>query len=467
MTLIQSIAGIRGTLGGKPGEGLTPVDIVLFTGAYGMWLRHRNQEGPIRVVVGRDARTSGMMVNNIVLGTLQAMGIDVVDAGMAPTPTVAMGVGFHQAHGGIIITASHNPKNWNALKFLNEDGEIVTGEQGQQIFSFMGPEKLDFSPVEKFGSYSFDEGMLETHIEKIISLPLVDRDAIAAAGFTVAVDAVNSIGGVALPLLLEALGVKKVIEVFCEADGLFSHNPEPLPENLGELSETVRQNKVHVGFAVDPDVDRLAIICEDGEFFGEEYTLVSVADYVLSRTPGSTVSNLSSTLALKDLTESFGCRYYSSAVGEVNVVALMKKTNAVIGGEGNGGVIYPPLHYGRDALLGAALFLTHLAKFGKSCTALRKKYPEYVISKNKVELPSDIDMQLVFDKIAAKYEKQPRDHTDGIKICFDKEWVHLRRSNTEPIIRIYAESDHPVKAENLAEKIKLDIRELLRGEPED
>jgi phosphomannomutase len=467
MTLIQSISGIRGTLGGKPGEALTPVDIVQLSGAFGMWLKSRNPEAAIFVVVGRDARTSGGMVNQLVLGTLQALGINVIDGGLTTTPTVAMGVLSHKACGGIVITASHNPKNWNALKFMNEAGEIVTASQGEEIQAFMAPEKLHFAPVDKLGKYRFDKSMLEKHIGKILDLPAVDAAAIAAAGFTVAVDGVNSGGGVAMPLLLKALGVKKIVEVYCEPNGLFPHNPEPLPENLGELSQEVIQHNAHLGFAVDPDVDRLAVVCEDGEFFGEEYTLVAAADYILEQTPGHTVSNLSSTQALKDITLKRGHQYFSSAVGEVNVVERMKDCGAVIGGEGNGGVIYPPLHYGRDALLGAALILSSLARSGISCTALRKRFPEYYISKNKVELPSDINMQKILEQVATKYHKQPVDSTDGIKVWFDREWVHLRRSNTESIIRIYAESDHPVKADNLAEKIKGDIREFLKGDPED
>jgi phosphomannomutase len=467
MTLIQSISGIRGTLGGKPGETLSPVDIVQLTGAFGMYLQNLYPDKTLKVVIGRDARTSGLMVARLVIGTLQAAGIHVVDTGITTTPTVAMAVPFHEAQGGIVITASHNPRNWNALKFLNVSGEIVTASEGCEIQSWMSPDKLVFSPVEKLGSYSFDEGSLEMHIEKIISLPAVDTEAIGAAGFVVAVDGVNSSGGTAMPLLLEALGVKKVVEVYCEPNGIFPHNPEPLPENLGELSQAVIQNNAHLGFAVDPDVDRLAIISEDGEFFGEEYTLVAVADYILDISPGNTVSNLSSTHALKDITEKRGLHYFASAVGEVNVVEAMKKNGAVIGGEGNGGVIYPPLHYGRDALLGAALFLSSLARSGKTCSALRKKFPEYYISKNKVELPSDIDLRNIMEQVASKYRKQPVDRTDGIKISFDREWVHLRRSNTESIIRIYAESDHPVKAENLAEKLIIDIREFLKGELEE
>lgn len=467
MTLIQSISGMRGTLGGRPGESLTPLDVVQFCGAFGMWLKDRNPEGNISVVVGRDARTSGMMVSQLVFGTLQALGIDVVDAGLAATPTVAMGVPHCKASGGIVITASHNPKNWNALKFMNEAGEIVTADQGCEIQACMSHERMRFTTVDKIGKYRSDESLLEMHIGRILELPAVDAGAIASAGFTVAVDGVGSVGGIAMPALLKALGVKKVVEVYCEPDGLFPHNPEPLPENLGELSEAVIKHNAHLGFAVDPDVDRLAIISEDGEFFGEEYTLVAAADYVLEQTPGNTVSNLSSTQALRDITLKRGFEYFPSAVGEVNVVRLMKESGAVIGGEGNGGVIYPPLHYGRDALLGAALFLSSLARSGGSCSGLRKRFPEYYISKNKVELPSDTDMEKILGLVAAKYRKQPVDQTDGIKLWFDREWVHLRRSNTEAIIRIYAESDHPVKANNLAEKLKTDIREFLKGDPDD
>ncbi len=467
MTLIQSISGMRGTLGGKPGEGLTPVDIMRFTGAYGMWLKSRPSAKPRTVVIGRDARISGPMVSNIVSAVLQAMGIHVIDGGVIPTPTVAMGVSFYGAHGGIIITASHNPKHWNALKFLDARGEFLKLSEAAEVQQYMDMDLFVFATLEKLGKYSQDDGLLAMHIERILSLPLVDTAVIKAADFKVVVDAVNSCGGSSVPLLLKALGVTKVVEVFCQENGHFPHNPEPLPENLVELSQQVITTNAHLGFAVDPDVDRLAIVCEDGDFFGEEYTLVAVADYVLSQNPGNAVSNLSSTQALKEVTESHGGIYFASAVGEANVVEVMKKYDAVIGGEGNGGVIYPPLHYGRDALVGIALFLTSLAKSKLSCTAFKKKLPEYYISKNKVELPADTNMDEIFSKLEKKYGKQPKDMTDGIKIWFDKEWVHLRKSNTEPIIRIYAESNNMVTAENLSRKIILDIRELLKEEVED
>lgn len=458
---------MRGTLGGKPGEGLSPVDIMRFTGAFGMWLKSKFPTDRIAVVIGRDARTSGPMVNMIVTGTLQAMGIDVIDGGVVSTPTVSMGVIHHKAQGGIVITASHNPRNWNALKFFDNFGEFLKAGQARELQQYMQMDTFEFATIDNLGRYTFDEDMLEMHLEKILALPLVDVDAIRAARFTVVVDGVNSCGGTSVPLLLATLGVAKTIEVYCEPNGHFPHNPEPLPENLVELSQQVVKNNAHIGLAVDPDVDRLAIVCQDGEFFGEEYTLVAVADYVLSHTPGNTVSNLSSTQALKEVTLKYGGTYYSSAVGEANVVEEMKKREAVIGGEGNGGVIYPPLHYGRDALAGIALFLTCLAKSGKTCTVLKKKFPEYHISKNKIELPEETDMAMIFKKLEKKYHKQPQDTTDGIKLWFDREWVHLRKSNTEPIIRIYTESDNMVKAENLAEKIIFDIKEFLKGTDED
>ncbi len=466
MVLIKSISGVRGTIGGKPGKGLTPVDIVEITCGYSKWLKSRFSGNKIKVVVGRDARQSGEMVNKILTSALQFYGIDVIDGGLCSTPTVEFAVKEYKANGGIIITASHNPKNWNALKLLNENGEFLTASDGNEVLDFSASGDFDFAPFEKIGTYNIDESLTERHIERILSLPIVDADAISNAKFTVAVDAVNSVGGIAMPILLEALGVQKVIEVYCEPNGIFPHNPEPLPEHLNELSSQVVQNKADVGFAVDPDVDRLAIISENGEPFGEEFTLVVVADYVLQNYVGklpATVSNLSSTQALADVTEKHGGKYYASPVGEVNVVQKMKEVNAVIGGEGNGGVIYPQMHYGRDALTGAAIFLTYLAKSGKKCSSLRKTLPDYIISKNKIELPDEVDIDNILLKISNRYSKYKLNTEDGIKIFFDKEWVHLRKSNTEPIIRIYSESDSEVKAENLAKKLIRDISETLRG----
>jgi len=461
MTLIQSISGIRGTLGGKPGTGLTPVDVVKFSGSYGMWLKSRFTSTRIKVVIGRDARMSGPAIGRIVSSVLQSLGIDVIDAGLTTTPSVAMGVEIFNAQGGIIITASHNPNNWNALKLLNEYGEFLTQAQSEEMLNFQDFEQFDFATFEHFGTYSKEECLVEMHIEKILKLPLVNVDAIRSANFRVVVDAVNSSGGIAIPMLLEALGVRQVHEMYCEPNGNFPHNPEPLPENLTELSSEVINQKAHLGIAVDPDVDRLALVCEDGEMFGEEYTLVSVADYVLSHTPGNTVSNLSSTQALAELTQGYGYEHFYSAVGEVNVVQAMKKHNAIIGGEGNGGVIYPALHYGRDALVGIALFLSHLALSKKSCSILRKRYPAYHISKSKIEMPADVDLESILQKIIERYSRHPITLTDGVKIHFEKEWIHLRRSNTEAIIRIYCESDSIVKAENLGKKMVSDIRELL------
>lgn len=462
MTLIKSISGIRGTIGGKPGESLTPIDIMKFSGAYGTWLKKRFPDKNLHVLIGRDARISGKMVNKIVVSVLQSMGINVLDAGLVPTPTVGIGVREYECDGGIILTASHNPKQWNALKLLNENGEFLDSEEGNEMLSYADFEKFHFVGIEKMGTYVRKEDALEMHIEKILDLELVDPDAIGAAGFHVAIDCVNSVGGIAVPTLLEALGVKKITELYCEPNGHFPHNPEPLPEHLNVLSEEVAKTNANAGFAVDPDVDRLAIVSNNGEMFGEEYTLVSVADYVLQQKMGNTVSNLSSTQALKDVTLKHGGEYFSSAVGEINVVKKMKEVGAVIGGEGNGGVIYPPIHYGRDALTGIALFLTHLAKSGKTCVALRNSLPGYNISKHKIELSSGIDLTDILNKIGEQYKKQQTDTTDGLKIYFDKEWVHLRKSNTEPIIRIYAESDSDVKSENLARKIMNDISELIR-----
>ncbi len=467
MTLIKSISGIRGTIGGKAGESLSPVDILNISLAYGSFIQKRFPGENLKVIIGRDARVSGELVNSIIWSGLMSLGIDVVDGGLATTPTIEMAVKDLSANGGIIITASHNPKNWNALKLLNENGEFLSKEDGEEVLRLSDEGDFTFSPVDKLGKYDTDESLLESHIQSIIDLPLVDTDLIEQAGFTIVIDCVNSVGGIALPEVLKAIGVKKVVELYCEPNGIFPHNPEPLPEYLTELSSEVVRNKAHLGFAVDPDVDRLAIISEDGEAFGEEYTLVAVADYILQNKAGSTVSNLSSSLALKDITEKHNCQYFASAVGEVNVVEKMKEVNAVIGGEGNGGVIYPDLHYGRDALAGIALFLTYLAKTGKSCSALKNTLPEYHISKNKIELPSDLNIDEVMDSIAERYKKYEINRTDGIKIIFDSEWVHLRKSNTEPIIRIYSESNSLVKAEHLSDKLKADIREIIKGEEEE
>jgi len=465
MTLIKSISGIRGTIGGKSGDGLNPLEVVKFTGAYASFITDSKLTG--KVVVGRDARMSGDMVNKIVCGTLMSMGIDVIDIGLTTTPTVEIAVIELQALGGIIITASHNPKNWNALKLLNSKGEFLTNEEAADFIKIAEKNDRVYAEVNAIGKYSVNDTMIDLHIKKILDLPLVDTEAIKKAKFNITIDCVNSTGGIAVPRLLKALGVTDVHELYCTPDGKFPHNPEPLPENLGSLSESVVKNNSNVGFVVDPDVDRLAIVCEDGEMFGEEYTLVSIADYVLSNTPGNTVSNLSSTSALRDVTKKHGKEYFTSAVGEVNVVEMMKKKNAVIGGEGNGGVIYPELHYGRDALLGIALFLTHLAKSKCSCSSLRTKYPDYFISKNKIEAGADVDIYKILEQIKEKYKNHPVNTADGVRIDVNEGWVHLRRSNTEPIIRIYAESDSMSKAETLAKKLLGDIRELLNNNQED
>lgn len=465
MPLIKSISGIRGTIGGKSGEGLSPLEVVKFTGAYASFIS--DPKNRCKVVVGRDARISGDMVNQLVCGTLMSMGIDVIDIGLTTTPTVEIAVTELQARGGIIITASHNPKNWNALKLLNSKGEFLTNQEAADFLKIAEKNNPVFADANDLGKYSVNDTLIDLHIEKILKLPLVDIEAIKKAKFNVTIDCVNSTGGIAVPRLLKALGVTDVCELFCLPDGKFPHNPEPLPENLGTLSESVVKNKSHVGFVVDPDVDRLAIVCEDGEMFGEEYTLVAVADYVLSNTPGNTVSNLSSSSALRDVTKKYGKEYFTSAVGEVNVVDVMKKKKAVIGGEGNGGVIYPELHYGRDALLGIALFLTHLAKSKCTCSTLRTKYPDYFISKNKIEADSDVDIYKILDQIKEKYKNHPVNTADGVRIDVEEGWVHLRRSNTEPIIRIYAESDSMVKAQTLAKKLLNDIRELLNNNPLD
>ncbi|HEY1040751.1 MAG TPA: phosphoglucosamine mutase, partial [Bacteroidia bacterium] len=448
---------------GKPGEGLSPIDVVKFASAYGAWLVKRNSGNKVSVVIGRDARISGTMVNQLVCGTLTGLGIDVTDLGLSTTPTVEMAVPHYKAQGGIILTASHNPKQWNALKLLNEKGEFINDQDGKEVLA-LAETTIEYAQVTAIGTYTETGDFINEHIEKILALPYVDIEAIKARKFKVVVDAVNSTGGIAVPRLLKALGVTEITELYCEPDGNFPHNPEPLPENLRDLSKTVIKNKADVGISVDPDVDRLALVCEDGEMFGEEYTLVAVADYVLKmKKGGNTVSNLSSTRALRDITEKAKGKYSAAAVGEVNVVTKMKETDAVIGGEGNGGVILPELHYGRDALAGIAIFLTHLAKYGKSVSMLRSTYPDYHISKNKIELTPEIDVDKVLEKVKTKYEKQPVNTVDGVKIEFDKEWVHLRKSNTEPIIRIYSESASQTTAENLAKKIIEDIKEIIKN----
>lgn len=461
MALIKSISGIRGTIGGKTGENLSPLDIVKFTAAFGTLIKKK--KGQTKVVIGRDARPSGEMVSALVTSTLQALGIDVIDLGLSTTPTVEIAVPLEEAAGGIILTASHNPVQWNALKLLNEKGEFISGKDGEEMLKVADKEDFDFAPVTKLGSYSKNDTYLQKHIDLILQLPLVDINAIKAKGFKVVLDAVNSSGGIAVPLLLKALNVT-VKELYCEPTGHFPHNPEPLPEHLMDICQEIKKGKYDLGIVVDPDVDRLALISEDGTPFGEEYTLVAVADYVLNagkKKKGNTVSNLSSTRALRDVTEKAGGEYFAAAVGEVNVVTMMKECSAVIGGEGNGGVIYPDLHYGRDALVGIALFLTHLAKSNMPVSRLRATYPNYIISKNKIELTPTINVDQVLEEIKTKYKKQPLNTIDGVKIEFDKEWVHLRKSNTEPIIRIYAESDLEIKAENLAKKIIADIKEII------
>ena len=439
MSLIKSISGIRGTIGGKIGEGLTPFDIVKFVSAYSEYIKKSTSNDSLKIVVGRDARISGDMVHKLVVGTLMGMGFDVIDIGLATTPTTEIAVTKEKANGGIILTASHNPKQWNALKLLDSNGEFLDAKAGEEILILAEKDDLIFAEVDKIGLVT-SKDYLQSHIQEVLSLKLVDVDAIKKANFCVAIDCVNSIGGIAIPELLSALGVTEVHKVNCEPHGNFAHNPEPLPEHLTDLSTLIKKKKADVGFAVDPDVDRLAIICENGEPFGEEYTLVSIADYVLSHTIGNTVSNLSSTRALRDVTNKHGGKYTPAAVGEVNVVAKMKETNAVIGGEGNGGIIYPASHYGRDALVGIALFLTHLAKYGDKVSKLRKTYPSYFMSKQKIELTPQINTNQVLLAIKEKYNSENIIDIDGIKIEFKDKWVHLRESNTEPIIRIYSEA---------------------------
>lgn len=461
MALISSISGIRGTIGGQQGESLSPLDIVKFTAAYGTWILQSKQ--PKKIVLGRDARITGAMVRNLVVGTLQSVGLDVIDIGLATTPTVELAVEQEKAGGGIILSASHNPKQWNALKLLNAKGEFISRAAGEIILSLTKEQQFDFAKASKVGKVVVKDSYLQSHIDQILALDLVDVEAIKAKNFKILVDGVNSVGGIAVPELLRQLGVEEVIELYCEPTGKFAHNPEPLPANLATVANEVKRKGVDLGIVVDPDVDRLAIINEDGSMFGEEYTLVSIADYVLKHKKGNTVSNLSSTRALKDVTQKAGCTYHASAVGEVNVVAKMKEVNAVIGGEGNGGIILPSLHYGRDALVGIALFLSHLAHYGKSCSLLRSSYPNYHISKNKIELTPDIDVDNILQKLQHKYKHQPINTIDGVKIDFDGDWVHLRKSNTEPIIRVYAESMSEVTAEGMVRRIKNDIRSFLRN----
>jgi phosphomannomutase len=459
MTLIKSISGIRGTIGGDIGDSFTPIDIVKFTSAYAKFISLQDNESK-KIVLGRDARLSGFFVSNIVSGTLIGCGFDVVDIGLSTTPTVEVAVEKENAAGGIILTASHNPKQWNALKLLNNKGEFISSEDGQQILSIAENDDYLFSEIDQIGNYTYNDTHNQKHIDDVLNLDLVNVDLIKSKKFRVVLDAVNSTGGILIPQLLEKLGVE-CVELYCDPNGNFPHNPEPLAENLTEISRKVVDEKANLGIVVDPDVDRLALICEDGSMFGEEYTLVSVADFVLSKTPGNTVSNLSSTRALSDITSKYDCKYYASAVGEVNVVEKMKECNAIIGGEGNGGIIYPSLHYGRDALVGIALFLTNLAEKNISCLQLRKSYPNYFISKNKIDLDQNTNIDNIFNVLKKKYSKYDLNLIDGLKIDFDFGWVHLRRSNTEPIIRIYSESTSKEKSDRIAQEFINQIKEII------
>jgi phosphomannomutase len=464
MTLIKSISGIRGTIGGRPGEGLTPLDIVKFTAAFGTWALHQSPltgKKPV-MVVGRDARISGELVDSIVCSTLNALGIDVVNAGLATTPTVEMAVPLCHAIAGIILTASHNPGQWNALKLLNRDGEFISGKEGEDVLVLAAQEMFEFVPADRLGQTT-KQDFLDYHISKVLELKDVDRDAIARAGLTVVVDAVNSVGGIAMPALLKALGVKKVVCVNCVADGKFSHNPEPLPDHLVELSDEVVKNKAHMGIAVDPDVDRLALVNEDGSFFGEEYTLVAVADYILSKAGGNTVSNLSSSRALRIVTEKHGGSYLATPVGEVHVVTGMKETHAVIGGEGNGGIIFPALHYGRDALVGIALFLSLYASRGKTMTAIRSDYPVFFMAKKKIDLPAGTDVTRILETIQKAYKDYPVITSDGLKIEFPGGWVHLRKSNTEAIIRVYTEAGSALEADELGTRFVHEVLDFVKN----
>jgi len=460
MPLIKSISGIRGTIGGKPGESLTPVDIVKFTSAYGTWLGRRHYNKRLMVVIGRDARRSGNMVNNLVVNTLRSLGIDVTDIGLATTPTVELAVTGTGSLGGIIITASHNTAEWNALKLLNEKGEFLSSADGTELLKIAESEDFVFAPPDSFGSYVHDDSWSQMHIEQVLALEMVDKHSVESADFKIAIDCVNSVGGIVVPGLLKSLGVNKIIELNTIPDGNFAHNPEPLPHNLTDISALVAKEKADVGFVVDPDVDRLAIICEDGSMFGEEYTLVAVADYILKNKAGNTVSNLSSTRALKDVTEKHGGCYYTVAVGEINVVEEMKKREAVIGGEGNGGVIYPVLHYGRDALVGIALFLSHLAKSGMKCSELRRTYPDYYIAKKKLDLSAGSDFKMILDEVREKFRDDEIDERDGMRIDREGSWVQIRKSNTEPVIRIYAEGRTVAEAEKLADAVIAIVKKI-------
>ena len=462
MTLIKSISGIRGTIGGSPEDGLNPLAIVKFVAAYATFIRKSTKSETNKIVVGRDARISGQMVKHVVLGTLTGMGFDVVDIDLASTPTTELAVAMEKACGGIILTASHNPKQWNALKLLNERGEFLNAAEGNEVLRIAEAEDFTFADIDHIGKVTVDTSYAQKHIQSVLDLDLVDVEAIKAADFKVAIDCVNSVGGIILPDLLHALGVKELFKLHCAPHGNFAHNPEPLPEHLTEISELIRNTSANVGFVVDPDVDRLALVCEDGSMFGEEYTLVAVSDYVLSHTPGNTVSNLSSSRALRDVTEAHGCKYNAAAVGEVNVVAKMKETGAVIGGEGNGGVIYPASHYGRDALVGIALFLTHLAKKKMKVSELRASYPSYFISKQKVQLTPEIDVDAILQKVKEKFSGNDITDIDGVKIDFPDKWVHLRKSNTEPIIRIYSEAHTMEEAQQLGGELIGIINDMCR-----
>ena len=459
MTLIKSISGIRGTIGGSTNDNLTPLDAVKFAAAYGSWLKTYSEKEKLKVVIGRDARLSGEMIQNLVVSTLVGLGIDVIDLGLSTTPTVEIAVPLEKADGGIILTASHNPKQWNALKLLNEKGEFLDAEQGARILALAEKEGFEFAEVDDLGEIIKNDSYIDIHIDEVLELPLVDADAIKKAGFKVVVDGVNSTGGIAIPKLLEELGVE-VVKLYCEPTGHFPHNPEPLKEHLGDICKKVVEEKADFGIVVDPDVDRLAFISDDGEMFGEEYTLVACADYVLGKTKGNTVSNLSSSRALRDITEKHGGTYEAAAVGEVNVVTKMKANNAIIGGEGNGGIIYPESHYGRDALVGTALFLMLMAEKGGTVAELRASYPSYFMSKKKIQLTPDLDVDALLDAMHNKYKDEEVSTIDGVKIDFPENWVHLRKSNTEPIIRIYTEAKSQKEADGLADRIIGEIKEV-------